>query len=167
MNKTFIVISILIVVVIFLVFVAVYLKPFGAGTAKKIFTVGGQTFEVGIADNALTRTQGLSGRPSLGENEGLLFIFPTAGNYGFWMKGMNFPIDIVGISGDSPSQILPGKTWEGKIVGFSENLQPEPKKSVFSLSINYPPEAVDKVLEINAGSVAKYGLKVGDAFSLK
>ena len=106
-----------------------------------------------IADNAVRRAQGLSGRPSLGENEGLLFVFPSPGNNGFWMKDMKFPIDIVWISGD-------------KIIGFSENLQPEPEKSVFSLPIFYPPGMADQVLEISAGAVAKYNLQVGDAVNL-
>ncbi len=154
MNKTFIVASFLIVIVIFLAVAAIYIKPFSLGIVKKNLTVGSQTFEVGIADNAVTRAKGLSGRPSLAEKEGLYFIFSSPGNNGFWMKDMNFPIDIVWISG-------------GKVIGFSENLQPEPNKSIFSLPVYYPPGAVDRVLEINAGTVAKYGLQAGDAVNLQ
>jgi len=154
MNKTLIVISILIVIVIFLAAAAFYLKPFGISTVKKNLTVGSQTFEVGIADSAISRAQGLSGKPFLGENEGLFFIFSSPGNNGFWMKDMNFPIDIVWING-------------GKVIGFSENLQPQPGKSIFSLPVYYPPGAVDRVLEINAGAVAKYGLREGDAVGLQ
>src|SRR3989338_4893696 len=138
MNKTVIVILILVVIIVVLAIAASYAKPFFVESGKKILTVANQCFEVGIADNALTRAQGLSGRPSLGENEGLLFVFSSPGNYGFWMKGLNFPIDIVWLNGD-------------KIIGFSENLQPEPEKNVFNLSIYYPPVEADKVLEINAG----------------
>lgn len=154
MNKTFIVVSILAVIVILLAIAAIYLKPFSLGIVKKNLTVGSQTFEVGIADNAVTRTKGLSGRPSLAEKEGLYFIFSSSGNNGFWMKDMNFPIDIVWING-------------GKVIGFSENLQPEPNKSIFSLPVYYPPGTVDRVLEIKAGAVAKYGLQAGDAVNLQ
>ncbi|MDO8664195.1 MAG: DUF192 domain-containing protein [Candidatus Liptonbacteria bacterium] len=154
MNKTVVVILILIALVIILAIASFYLKPFFAESGKKILTVGNQTFEVGIADNALTRAQGLSGKPPLGEREGLFFLFSSAGNYGFWMKGMNFPIDIIWLNGD-------------KIIGFSENLQPQPDKNIFSLPIYYPPGEADKVLEINAGAVAKYNLKVGDIVSLE
>ncbi len=162
MNKTVIVILILIALVIILAIVSFYLKPFFAESEKKILTVygeqsrtiGNQTFEVGIADNALTRAQGLSGRPPLGEREGLFFLFSSAGNYGFWMKGMNFPIDIVWINGD-------------KVIGFSENLQPEPSKNIFNFSIYYPPGEADKVLEINAGAVKKYNLQIGDKINLQ
>ncbi len=154
MSKTFIVVLFLIVIVIFLAVAAIYIKPFSLGIAKKNLAVGSQTFEVGIADNAVTRAKGLSGRPSLAEKEGLYFIFSSPGNNGFWMKDMNFPIDIVWISG-------------GRVIGFSENLQPEPNKSIFSLPVYYPPGAVDRVLEINAGAVAKYGLQAGDAVNLQ
>jgi len=153
MNKTVIVILILTVIVVILAVVAFYAKPFFVASEKKILTVGNQAFEVDIADNALTRAQGLSGKPSLGEREGLFFLFSSVGNYGFWMKGMNFPIDIVWISGD-------------KVIGFSENLQPEPQKNLFNLSIYYPPGEADKVLEINAGAVKKYNLQTGDTVSL-
>lgn len=154
MPKTVLVILILVVIVALLALAAVYLKPFGAGGEKKTLTVGGTTFEVGVAANAVSRMRGLSGRPSLGENEGLLFIFPTSGNYGFWMKEMNFPIDIVWING-------------GKVIGFSENLRPEPNKTVFTLPIYYPPGEADEVLEINAGAVSKYGIKEGDLVSFE
>ncbi len=153
MDKTIIVILILIAVVVFLAIAAYYLKPFFVNSGNKTLTIGGQTFEAGIADNALTRAQGLSGRPSLGETEGLFFIFPFVSSTGFWMKDMNFPIDIVWING-------------GKVIGFSENLQPEPGKSLFSLPIYYPPGSVNQVLEINAGAVKKYNLQVGDAVNL-
>ncbi|MDP3949016.1 MAG: DUF192 domain-containing protein [bacterium] len=162
MNKTVITILVLVAVVIILAIAASYAKPFFVDAGKKILTVygeqgrtmGNQTFEVGIVDNALTRAQGLSGRPSLGENEGLLFVFSSPGNYGFWMKGMNFPIDIVWIKND-------------RVIGFSENLQPEPSKNIFNFSIYYPPGETDKVLEINAGAVKKYNLQVGDKINLK
>ncbi len=154
MNKTFIVISILIVIVIFLAVAAVYLKPFGFGTVKKNLMVGSEVFEVGIADNVVSRAQGLSGRPYLDEKEGLLFLFSFPRNSGFWMKDMKFPIDIVWIN-------------SGKVIGFSENLQPQPGKSIFSLPIYYPPDIVDPVLEINAGAVAKYNLQAGDTVSLE
>ena len=147
------VVSILAVIVIILAVVAFYAKPFFIDAGKKILTVGSQSFEVGIADNALTRAQGLSGRPALGEREGLFFLFASTGNYGFWMKNMNFPIDIVWIKGD-------------RVTGFSENLQPEPKKNIFNLPVFYPPGEIDKVLEINAGAVKKYNLQVGDVVNL-
>src|SRR3954471_24776165 len=51
--------------------------------------LGSTTIQVDISDTEALREQGLSGRTSLAENEGMLFVFPTPGPYGFWMKDMN------------------------------------------------------------------------------
>ncbi len=116
--------------------------------------IGDKVFKVEVAKDAMSRSRGLSGREKLDEGTGMLFIFNSFGNYGFWMKDMKFTIDIVWIAGD-------------KIVGFQENAQPEPTKTIFGLTTYYPPEKVDKVLELNAGAVAKYGIKAGDMIEFK
>jgi poly-gamma-glutamate capsule biosynthesis protein CapA/YwtB (metallophosphatase superfamily) len=41
------------------------------------------------------RTKGLSGTDELPAGEGLLFAFDEPGRHGFWMKDMNYPIDIL------------------------------------------------------------------------
>jgi len=129
--------------------------------AQATVVVGGKVFSADVASTAQERAQGLSGREGLSDDGGMVFLFGSPGNYGFWMKNMRFPIDIVWIKG-LPSQILPGKTWEGKVVGFSENTEAEQGKTASELRVYYPPEPVDKVLELKAGAVSEYGLKVGD-----
>ncbi|MBI3589726.1 MAG: DUF192 domain-containing protein [Candidatus Liptonbacteria bacterium] len=111
--------------------------------------IGDQVFKVEVAEDMMARARGLSGREKLDENQGMLFIFNYPGDYGFWMKDMKFGLDLVWIK-------------ENRVVGFAENVQPEPGKTVFGLTTYHPPEAVDKVLEVNAGTVGKYGFKIGD-----
>ena len=115
---------------------------------------GKMTFIVEIANTPLAQTLGLSGRDQLKADKGMLFIFPQQRTQKFWMKDMLFPIDIVWINGD-------------RVIGFSENIQPEPSKNILNFSIYYPPENVNKVLEINAGAVKKYNLWVGDMINLQ
>ncbi len=55
----------------------------------------GKVLNTEVADTDVTRAQGLSGRDGLCVECGMLFIFPENGYYGFWMKDMNFNIDIV------------------------------------------------------------------------
>jgi len=141
-----------IVVVGFLSLVYVF-YGFGSPSKGARVRVAGKEFSVQVADMPASRTKGLSGRVSLPENGGMFFDFNAYGDYGFWMRDMNFPIDIIWIKDDS-------------IVGFSENVLPEPGKSIFSLTTYHPPKQVDKVLEINAGLVRKYGFKVGDGVFL-
>jgi len=120
---------------------------------KTRVVVGSATFQVELANTVVRRARGLSGREKLENGEGMFFLFGHAGSYGFWMKDMKFPIDIVWIRGN-------------RIAGFAENVKPEPEKSFLGLTVYYPPTAVDRVLEINAGLVEKYKLKAGDTVSL-
>ena len=116
-------------------------------------TIRNRTFEVDIADTVTKQVQGLSGRPSLGENEGMLFIFSGTSDRAFWMKDMNFPIDMIWIKGD-------------RVAGFTANAMPEPEKSVFSLTLYKSPEPVDKVLEVPAGTAQKLQINVGDTVAI-
>ncbi len=76
----------------------------------------------------------------------MLFIFDKPGAYSFWMKGMKFSIDIIWIANN-------------KIVGFVENAElPDGLK----IPTYKPSAAIDKVLELNAGTVARDGIKIGD-----
>lgn len=50
---------------------------------------------VRIADTDEERQKGLSNFKSLPINQGMFFKFDTARTYAFWMKEMNFPIDII------------------------------------------------------------------------
>jgi len=63
---------------------------------KGKITTGSVSLIVDMADDYCKKTLGLSGRTSL-DGEGMLFVFEESGNYGFWMKDMNFPIDILWI----------------------------------------------------------------------
>ncbi len=71
---------------------------------KKIFLphipiahINDVSFRVEIADSEHERAVGLSGRESLDEIEGLLFVFPEADQHSMWMKDMKFAIDIIWI----------------------------------------------------------------------
>lgn len=102
-----------------------------------------------IADTAEKRTKGLSGRPGLGANEGMFFIFDMPEHYSFWMKEMNFPIDIIWINSSF------------KIVDITKNVVPESYPNSFS-----PGVPVKYVLETIAGWTDKNGVVAGDTVLL-
>ena len=122
--------------------------------ARTTVILGGQEFAVDIADTSAKQTQGLSGRVSLGENEGMLFLFATSSLRTFWMKDMNFPIDLFWMRDD-------------RVIGIEENMQPEPGKAIFGLRIYASPGLSNRVLEVPAGTVARLGVKAGDAVVIK
>ncbi len=56
--------------------------------------IGGRTFDLELAMTAESRTRGLSGRASVPEDGGMLFVFPEAGLRSFWMYDCLVAIDI-------------------------------------------------------------------------
>ncbi len=111
----------------------------------KYVRIAGQSIKVDLALTAVEQQKGLGGRNGLKENEGMLFVFDQPGKYYFWMKGMNFPIDIIWIGEDM------------KVVYIKKNAQPEAFWETYGPDTN-----VKYVLEIIAGFSEKNNLKVGD-----
>lgn len=107
--------------------------------------IGGKKIRIDIADTVATRTQGLSGRTSLADTEGMLFVFENADRYGFWMKDMNFAIDIIWIGP------------EKNVVYIEKSLSPETYPRVFT-----PTDQAKYVLEVKAGFSDSVDLRVGD-----
>ncbi len=103
---------------------------------------------VDIATTTEAVIKGLSGRPSLGADIGLLFIFQKSDIYQFWMPNMFFPIDIIWIDSNY------------NIIGISKNATEkfDSKNPVFYK----PSKPIRFVLEVNAGFSDKNGINVGD-----
>lgn len=116
--------------------------------------IRGHEFAVGVADTFLEKQRGLSGKNSLERNEGMLFVFGWPAVRRFWMKDMLIPIDIIWINGN-------------RIVGFEENVSPQPGVSMTELAVYKSPSPVDYVLEVPAGTVGRIGASVGDEVSIR
>jgi len=111
-------------------------------------------FSVEVASTAVEQARGLSYRASLGENDGMLFIFGAGAVQTFWMKDMRFPLDMIWISGNV-------------VAGFTQNIPtPAPGTQLWQLPVYTSPVNTDKVLEVNAGTVAKYNIKAGDTVTI-
>jgi uncharacterized protein len=117
---------------------------------KPTLQIGTTRITVDLAESPAAREQGLSGRTALGRKEGMLFIFPEPGTYGFWMKDMLFPIDIIWIDSN----------W--RVIGTSPNLAPETFPEGF-----YPPSPAQYVLEVPSGFSTVEAVSIGSAVSLK
>ncbi|MCK5510280.1 DUF192 domain-containing protein [Candidatus Parcubacteria bacterium] len=103
---------------------------------------------VELADTPEKHIQGLSDKKEL--IGGMLFLFDNKKVRNFWMKNMNFPIDIIWID-------------NGKIVNISENLQPEGERPEKTYSSIYP---VNYVLEVNAGFCEENNILIGDKIKI-
>ena len=115
-------------------------------------TVGSAQFTVEMATTMTQQACGLSGRTGLADGHGMLFLFSSPNIQNFWMKDMNFPLDMIWVDADF------------NIVGIVKNVSPDtydatnPDKSEF-FGENY---LAQYVLELPAGYSDKNNIKVGN-----
>jgi hypothetical protein len=111
----------------------------------------GTSVSVEIADTDPVRERGLMFRQELAPNEGMVFVFPAAGFYPFWMKNTLIPLDMLWLDA------------RGRIVSIAQSVPPckaDPCPS-------YPPDAnASYVVEVVSGFARQHGLKVGDVVKL-
>lgn len=149
MKKIILLLLVLIIIILF--------KKYTNSSLNQIFDkseilIKNTKIQVMIADSPYTRQIGLSNKKVLPKGIGMLFLFPSSGNYSFWMKDMLFGLDFIFIN-------------NGKIVDIITNV-PFPK-------INESPKVVnsflkyDRVLELNEGAVEEYHWQIGDAVIFK
>ena len=100
--------------------------------------------QVTIARTPSELQKGLSGTRSLPQGQGILFVFPKADIYPFWMKDMQYPIDIFWIAED------------GRIVYIAENVSPDSYPTTYKSDV-----PATYVLELNAGFATAYNVQVG------
>ena len=117
---------------------------------EAVLCVNEARINVLVADTPQERAAGLSGYPGLPEDTGMLFVFPEPRQPSFWMKGMEFSLDLVWIR-------------EGIVVQIDTLVPPPPKVTPDDQLPRYQPsQPVTHVLELTAGSAARHGISVGD-----
>ncbi|MCB2205415.1 DUF192 domain-containing protein [bacterium] len=99
---------------------------------------------VEIAEDENTRTQGLMGREHMGEQQGMLFIFPNEEYRSFWMANTPLPLDIIFVNS------------AGSIVTIQRNTIPYSEESVPSTA------PATYVVEVNAGFCDRHGVREGN-----
>jgi uncharacterized membrane protein (UPF0127 family) len=111
--------------------------------------LSGATVRAEVAADIKSRERGLSGRRSLPEGKGMLFVYRDHGARIYWMKGMKFSIDIVWID-------------RGRVTGIERNA-PVPQGHLPLYSSGGP---ADHVLEVPAGWAGRHGAKRGDRVTI-
>lgn len=104
-------------------------------------------FDVEIARTQTEKRKGLMFQESLDKNQGMLFVYQKEEQRSFWMKNMKIPLDIIWLDENK------------KVVGVVKHAPPEKNGSYESFQ---SPPNVKYVLELNAGTAEKIGLKKGD-----
>ncbi len=117
-----------------------------------VSTSTGEEIPVEVADTLKKRRLGLGKRTSLKKGWGMLFIFGKRKPYRFWMKDMQFPLDIIWLDNH-------------RIVHIIHNAKPVNSRD--EPEIITSPVPVNFVLEIAAGRAAKLRLKTGQRMKFK
>jgi len=102
-----------------------------------------------FAESDYERQTGLMYRKSLGQNEGMLFVYPSEAMRSFYMKNTYIPLDIIFYNKDSA------------VVSFQENAKPLDETSLPS---KVPAQFI---LELNAGKFKEWNIEVGDKIDFK
>ncbi len=122
---------------------------FVSAAEKRYITVrfpSGAKIKAEVADTEEKRTLGLMFREHLDPDQGMIFIFPVADYYRFWMKNCLFDIDIIWLD------------EKKRIVYHEENLPP--CKADPCPSYGHQGKAL-YVVETRGGFFKKMGLKNG------
>ena len=99
--------------------------------------------QVEIAADAESRRVGLMHRESLGETDGMVFVFPEEKVQSFWMQNTLIPLDMIFLSA------------ERVVLGLIENAEP---LTTTSRSIGVPSKYV---VEVNVGFARQQGIAAG------
>ena len=121
--------------------IAILIVTAPATKGKKRIMINNTPVHVTIADTEAKRKQGLSNTPPLAQNEGMMFVFDTAGKYQFWMNDMNYDLDFVYVR-------------DNKIVALAERV-PAPKNNKGAIAIITPNIVFTHVIELPSGFIAE------------
>lgn len=147
MNFKFLSVRIIIFLILGILFFSFTFNKSDSSTNNQYFAkIKNIKINLEIADSILEKSIGLMYRDNLNPDSGMLFIFKPAQKTVFWMKNVNFPLDLLFISND-------------KIVKIYEGVPP----CISEPCTTYPSKfTVDYALEVNAGFCKKNGVKPGD-----
>ena len=117
---------------------------------KKTLRSGDIILTAEVAKSIEEQSVGLGNREYLPEREGMLFILSGNGPHRFWMKNVQFPLDMLWIDKNK------------KIVLINHNIPPESYPETF-----IGPPSARYVLEVQGGYSKKKSLKIGDFWDWK
>lgn len=111
--------------------------------------LGQEIIELTVAETPAQLERGLGDWNGIDDSEGMLFELGKKEIPYFWMKNVEFPIDIIWLDGSV-------------IVDISEQVPAQPGVPDDELTLYFPSQQVDRVIEVSAGFARKYGISVGN-----
>lgn len=112
-------------------------------TSQPVLSIDDRSYRLEVVRSEAAQAKGLSGRASLANDAGMLFAYNDAQDRCFWMKSMQFSIDIIWL--DSKK----------KITHIEKDLPPSTYPRTYCYKAQY-------VIELPAGTADKHLLKADD-----
>lgn len=107
----------------------------------------GTKFDAEIAQTGEQKATGLSNRNCIDSDRTMLFPYSLTGDYCFWMKDMNFPIDMIWLDDDK------------KLVTVESDVAPDTYPQKFC-----PDKPAKYILEFASGTAQRYDWQPGQQF---
>ena len=169
------------IVVLLIIFVTILLKIGTSLWPDADIEISGKNLNVLVADTSDHRYEGWSGHDSMGDIDGMMFVFKNYAQHTMVMRDMNFPIDIVWVVGvdDEGSKCLLNKfgfrklvtglyhSCMVKVVDIAPNVKVEVGIVQNELIPYFGKENSTMVFELKAGFTKENGLKLGDIIEIK
>jgi uncharacterized membrane protein (UPF0127 family) len=135
---------------VFLLF-ALSVTVHGPDVSQKYANVylGGEEFLMQVANTPKAREQGLSDTKRLNEKEGMIFSFDTPDPACFWMKDMEYNLDIIWLDANQ------------RVLHIENDLSPSTYPNSYC-----SPEPATYVLEVNGATVKNLHVQLGDQITL-
>ncbi len=111
---------------------------------SETINLGGTRINIERATTQPEREKGLAGRESLQQNSGMLFVFESSDYHCFWMKDMNFAIDIIWLDENR------------QVVEIASSVSPSTYPETFC-----PSTPAKYALEVDSGLANQSGVQVG------
>lgn len=133
-------------ILVILILVSVFLFTQNFSTSQNILRIGSNNLKIEIVIDPSDKAKGLSGRESLSDDNGMLFVYEEPSIYSFWMKDMNFAIDIIWIDKNK------------KVIDITHDVRPESYPKTFSSQ-----SPAQYILEVNSGWAEKHAVEIEDS----
>ena len=119
-----------------------------------IISFAGKEVRAEVAETSFAKYRGLSGRESLCDDCGMLFVFSERTWQSFVMRAMKFPLDIIFIA-------------DGKVLNIAADCPVFDENGDENRELYYSDGPVDYVLEVKANWSEEHGLLPGDEVLLR
>lgn len=117
------------------------------GLAVVGMKIGNAHFTLEVANTDASMERGLMKRDAMGDDHGMIFVFPDEQEREFWMKNTRFPLDIIFLSA------------AGKVVSIKHMAAYDESRTSSDLPAQY-------AIELNLGRAAAAAVAVGDQIDL-